>query len=99
MTLTEFYSRLGNLPRSYKWNTENGKIVSQHKDAKLNPITAVIHRSGVSCGNTKSETIKAAQLLGLAKRDAENVYDAASGRSNRGYQQVVRGRLKNILGL
>lgn len=96
MKILDFYSRVGSLPKAYKWNG----LTATRNGSEFNPITAVVnYKSGVICKNTKSDTVKAGQLLGLSKQDSVNIYEASRNVSNHGYQQVVRGRLKNVLGV
>lgn len=105
MKSTEFYADLSQLPSSYRWDLD-GNVISGTRTrgagsgSPLNPVTALAtYKLGVSYGNTKRDTRRAGNALGLTKEFADNVYDASCGVNNRGYVQIVRGRIRSSLGI
>jgi hypothetical protein len=82
-------------------NTISGYIVrGPHRGAKVNPLTALAHKqTGLIYDANKRGTQKAARALGINQNLANNVYEAVKGSANRGNIQVVRGRIKNALGV
>lgn len=104
MNVHEFYSRLVKISDAYHWNLDsNNHVVATlmsgvDKGFKLNPVTALAHKSGLGLfKNNKKSTVLAGNLLGLRKTFSENVYDATISYHNRGNTQVVRGRIRSVL--
>lgn len=103
MDNNEFFNRLENVSNAYHWDVDNNRVVAKIQSGHfrgftLNPITALAHKAGFGFfDNNKSDTIFAAELLGLPRSFAENVYSAIIGSKNRGNTQVVRGRIRSAL--
>ena len=103
MESNEFYTALKRLPKSY-FNTTGeltGQITGgQYRGETVNPVTAVAYKAtGTVYGTNKRETLRASRALGLNRFFTETVYDAATGGSNRGNTQVVRGKVRSALGV
>lgn len=91
MTLTDFYNKLSEV-KGEGWHVDSqNRIVNADGD---NPLTAL-----ESARNNKRETLKAGTRLGLSNRESTHIYNAAKGAENRGYTQIVRGKLKAALGV
>ena len=105
MDSKEFYITLASLPASYHVGVENNSIVGTTnrgaaRGVTFNPLTAVAYRlTGEVFGTNKRETQKAGKALGLTREFTNHVYDATTSVSNRGNAQVVRGKIKNALGV
>jgi hypothetical protein len=105
MDSKEFYITLASLPASYNFGVENNSIVGTTnrgaaRGVTFNPLTAVAYRlTGEVFGTNKRETQKAGKVLGLTREFTNHVYDATTSVSNRGNAQVVRGKIKNALGV
>jgi hypothetical protein len=98
--ISDFYQSLGRLKKSFKWEvTEDNKIVGTLNGNVYNPITAVAFTYGHKpVRNNKKETLKAARATGFGNI-AEQVYEAYSASNNRGNTQVVRGKIREALGV
>lgn len=105
MESNDFYSTLADLPSTYRFDLNDKYIVGTAvrgpaKGVVFNPITAVAYRqTGEIFGTNKRETQRAARVLGLTREFTDHVYDAATGVSNRGNAQVVRGKIRSALGV
>lgn len=104
MNSVEFYQNLSELPSTYQWQVDNNNRISavgtrgNVKGFSFNPVTALAHRiTGNVFGNNKKETLKAATAIGLKNTFTNQVYDATLGVSNRGFSQVLRGRIRSAL--
>ena len=103
MRRSEFFNRLENVANSYHWDVEDNRVVAKiqsgsYRGWRLNPITALAHKSGFGFfNNTRDETELAARLLGIPRKFARNVYSATLGTYNHGDTQVVRGRIRSAL--
>jgi len=98
-----FYRMLRSTRNKYNWIiNENNQIVGVSKNGVLvNPLTAVLHEiSSVKVGRpNKKQTVRAAREAGFNSRLAEQLYDGSSALQNRGNAQVLRGRIREALGL
>ena len=101
MTETQFLVTLSQTTDAYKWSVENNKITGKARNGKargkkLDPLTAV-------CRYTTQTTLrspcKAACKMGMSKTLASNVTDATKAKSNRGNSQVLRGKMRQVLGV
>lgn len=100
MESNEFYQALTRLPGTFKFSIDDNKIVGLHKTTPVNPITALAYsKTGTLYGTNKRETLRAGKALGLTTDFTNHVYNAATGVSNRGNSQVVRGKIKSALGV
>lgn len=101
MNCEQFYKTLSKLKTKYKWQVdENNNIVATKNGNVYNPITAIGAVAGYNApSNNKKESLKLAGALGLDRTFSTHVYDAANCLANRGQAQIVRGRMRSILGL
>jgi hypothetical protein len=101
MNGNEFYKVLSKLKTKFKWQVdENNNIVATRGNDVYNPITAIGATVGYSApSSNKRESLKLARALGLDRTFSEHVYDAANCLANRGQAQIVRGRMRSVLGL
>lgn len=105
MTETQFLVTLAQTKGAYRWKTEGKTIVGVAKNGKtrgekFNPMTAVCRSTGMGTYSaTKTGTKRAASKLGASVTLAYNVTEAAQAKSNRGNTQVLRGKIKQVLGL
>jgi hypothetical protein len=105
MNNREFYSALANLPQYYDFNLDGSNITGEVRRGKVkglevNPVTAVANRlTGGTYGTNKRETQRAARDIGLDRDFTNHIYNAATGVSNRGNTQVVRGKIRSALGV
>tara|TARA_R100000808_G_scaffold16552_1_gene37291 strand:- start:2807 stop:3124 length:318 start_codon:yes stop_codon:yes gene_type:complete len=105
MTETQFLLELSKTVGSYRWSVDGKKIVGTAKNGKtrgkkFDPITAVCRSTGKGTyASTCKGKSKAATKLGVTKTLAENVSNATQGTSNRGNGQVLRGRIRQVLGV
>lgn len=103
MEMREFYSELQSLPRSFKWNVNEGQIVGQRttgvgSGATLNPVTALAsYKLKKSYGSTKRDMNRAGSELGLSRDFVDHIHNACVGANNRGFVQIVRGKLRAAL--
>ena len=98
-----FLAALAKLTKSYKWTVKDGNIRATNKDGKFqrgicvfNPITAVCRASRRGNFSTLG-TAFASERLGIARNLSDNIRDAAEAKENRGYVQVLRGKIRAIL--
>lgn len=104
MEIKEFYNELQQLPRSFQWNVADGQIVGQRttgvgSGSTLNPVTALAaYKLKQSYGSTKRDMNRAGRELGLSRDFVDHVYNACVINSNnRGFTQIVRGKLRAAL--
>jgi hypothetical protein len=105
MTETQFLMALSQTTKSYRWSVEGKDIVGTAKNGKtrgkkFDPLTAVCRSTGqgtyaYTCRGRKS----AASKLGIGTTLASNVSQAAKAVSNRGNGQVLRGKIRQVLGV
>jgi hypothetical protein len=98
---SNFYKALRSLRSKFAWIVdENNNIVAVKGNSVYNPITAIAATVGYSSpSNNKRETLKVARALGMEKDFAEQVYSAVNCLTNRGNAQIVRGKVREALGL
>jgi len=105
MTETQFLVALSQTTDAYKWSVTNKKIVGVARNGKtrgknFDPVTAVCRSTGKGTyTSTCSGKRQAATKLGLTSVLAENVSSATQAKSNRGNYQVLRGRMRQVLGV
>ena len=105
MNISQLYDKLYNIAFAYHWDLDDKKLVATiqsgpFKGFTLNPITALAHKAGFGFfRNTREDTEFAASLIGIPRKVARKIYSATLGTYNRGDTQVVRGRIRNALGV
>lgn len=104
MKVSEFLNKLYNVSRSYSWTVnDHNKVVAKiqsgpYRGFTLNPVTALAHKAGFGfIEDTRDGAEYAASLLGLSRSAARHVYRATLGSENRGFTQVVRGKIRSAL--
>lgn len=104
MEIQEFYNELRALPRSFQWNVDDGQIVGQRSSgagsgSELNPVTALAaYKLKKVYGPTKRDMNRAGRELGLSRDFVDHVHNACVIHSNnRGFTQIVRGKLRAAL--
>jgi len=103
MNYSDFFNRLENLSHAYHWDIDNKRVNATIQSGplrgfKLNPITALAHKSGFGFfDNTRDETEYAARLLGIPRSKARHIYSATIASHNHGNTQVVRGKIRSAL--
>lgn len=103
MNYFDFFNRLENVSNAYHWDIDHKRVNATIQSGplrglKLNPITALAHKSGFGFfDNTRNDTEYAARLLGIPRNVARNIYSASIGSHNRGNTQVVRGKIRSAL--
>lgn len=103
MTVQDFFDRLYNVAGSYHWDINNKRVLATiksgpNKGHTLNPVTALAYKAGFGLfENTRDGAENAANLLGLSRTEARQIYSATLGTHNRGNTQVVRGRIRSAL--
>jgi hypothetical protein len=104
MNFIHFFKRLLNISDSYHWDVNDDNRLTAviqsgpFKGFRLNPITALAHKSGFGFFNdNKRDTIVAGRLLGFKRSFVENVYKATTSHDNHGDVQVLRGRIRSVL--
>ena len=100
MTETQFLLALSQTTDAYKWSVDNNKISGKARNGKARgekfaPITAVCRYNGQG----SLTPCKAACKMGMTKTLASNVTDATKAKSNRGNSQVLRGKIRQVLGI
>ena len=101
MTETQFLVALSQTTDAYKWSVENNKITGKARNGKtrgkkFDPLTAVCR---YTTQTTLTSPCKAACKMGMTKTLASNITDATKAKSNRGSSQVLRGRMRQVLGI
>ena len=105
MNQLTFLMNLSNTRKAYKWSVNGKDIVAVAKNGadtgkKFDPITATCrYTTNKTYPNTKRGRQIAANTLGLSKSLSAGVQDATKATTNRGSSQVLRGRIKQVLGL
>ena len=105
MTESQFLVALSQTTSAYKWTVDNKKIVGTAKNGKtrgkkFDPVTAVCRSVGRGTyASTCSGKKKAATKIGLTTTLAENVSSATQAKANRGNYQVLRGKMRQVLGV
>ena len=105
MTAAEFFDRLANVDKAFRWEVEGNTIHATIQSGSLagenlNPVTAVALKANLGYfGDTIDETRTAAVRLGLSRKTADTLYRAARGTRNRGNTQVFRGYIRSLLGV
>lgn len=106
MTENEFFETLASL-KEYKWQRVGGSVIGMVRNGRdrwkwFSPIAAVARSSriaNVSGGDIYATTFshenRAAQALGLSSSLAKATTTSVG---NRGYAQVVRGRVQQATG-
>jgi len=104
MDRNAFYQKLSEVKDYYSWEVmEDNSIVAtrvrgKDRGNRFNPVTAVANRLGYSInGNNKRETLKVGSALGLPRDFIEQVYNATVSSSNRGFTQILRGKIRSAL--
>ena len=105
MTETQFLMALSQTTKSYNWSLDGKTIVGTAKNGKtrgkkFDPLTAVCRSTGQgtyasTCRGKKS----AASKIGVSATLASNVSQAVRATSNRGNGQVLRGKIRQVLGV
>jgi hypothetical protein len=86
---------------SFKWTT-GGRITGtiRGQSTTFNPLTALARSKGHGTfRDTKRTTIQAGRKLGYSAAFSEQVYNACVGTTNRGYTQILRGKIGRAIGL
>ena len=103
MTETQFLVALSQTTSAYSWSLEGKSIVWTAKNGKTrgkkyDPITAVSRSTGKGTyASTCKGKKQAASKLGLTSTLTTNVSNATQAKSNRGYYQVLRGKIRQVL--
>lgn len=101
MNATQFLNAMNDVARSYKWEYVDGQIVGTAKNGRLkgerfNPVTALARTRRVTeQPNTTSGTRVASKALNLASTVSEGLLS----NSNRGYAQIIRGKVLKALNI
>tara|TARA_R100000406_G_C3083020_1_gene117451 strand:- start:174 stop:491 length:318 start_codon:yes stop_codon:yes gene_type:complete len=101
----QFLLELQKTSKSYKWQLRGNKIRGVAKNGKdkgelFDPITAVTRYSGNGTYEvTQRGRLRAGKTTGLSQTLTKTLIAASDATSNRGGSQVLRGRIKQILGL
>ena len=105
MTETQFLVELSKTTGAYSWSVDGKQIVGTAKNGKtrgkkFDPMTAVCRSTGKGTyPSTCRGKCSAATKLGVTQSLAQNVSNATQARSNRGNDQVLRGRIRQVLGV
>ena len=105
MSETRFLLALGKTQKSYKWYLAGKKIRAKARNGKdkgdtFDPINAVSRytRNG-TYEVTKRGRQRAGKSTGVSNTLTNTMICATDAKCNRGGSQVLRGRIKQILGL
>ena len=105
MNEIQFLLNLQRTKKSYKWHIAGNKIRAWAKNGRdrgeiFDPITAVSRytRSG-TYEVTKRSRQRAGRSLGISNTLTNTIIGATDAKNNRGSEQVLRGRIKEILEL
>ena len=101
MTETQFLVTLSQTTDAYKWSVENNKITGKARNGKargkkFDPMTEVCR---YTTQTTLKSPCKAACKMVMSKTLASNVTDATKAKANRGNSQVLRGKMRQVLGV
>lgn len=105
MTETQFLLALQKTTKSYKWYLSGNKIRAKARNGKdrgevFDPLTAVSRYTGKGTYSVnKRGRSRAGKSTGLSTTLTQNLICATDAGSNRGGSQVLRGRIRQILGL
>ena len=105
MTETQFLMALSQTTKSYSWTLEGKTIVGTAKNGKtrgekFDPLTAVCRSTGQGTyASTCRGRQRAASKMGVSPTLASNVSQAVKAASNRGNGQVLRGKIRQVLGV
>jgi len=105
MTETQFLIKLAQTTKSYSWYLDGNKIRAKARNGKdrgqiFDPITAVARFAGYGTYSVNQRGRKAAgEANGTSATLTGNLIDATEAKSNRGIDQVLRGRIKQTLNL
>ena len=105
MTEIQFLLALSDTTKAYKWYLKGNKIRAKARNGKTkgkvyDPITAVARSSGHGNYGVNQRGRKAAGKANeLTPTLANSVVNATEATSNRGNYQVLRGKIKQVLGL
>jgi len=106
MNETEFILALAKTTKAYKWSVQSNKSLTgtaqngKDRGKKFDPLTAVCRSTGNGTyGSTSRGQKSAAKQLDVSTTLATNVVNATKATSNRGNYQVLRGRMKQALGV
>jgi len=102
----QFLLNLQKTKKSYKWHVQSGHKIrgvarnGRDKGELFDPITAVSRytRSG-TYEVTKRSRQRAGRSLGISSTLTNTIIGATDAKNNRGSEQVLRGRIKEILEL
>jgi hypothetical protein len=103
---TIFLTMLAAVAHLYKWSiAKDGRIVGTQKGKQVkehDPITAIVnprlrakHQNVIRYGDTH----QAAKQLKLDETTRQILASAIYGKTHRGYSQIMRGKIKTVLGL
>ena len=105
MTETQFLLALQKTKKSYKWHISGNKIRGVARNGKdrgelFDPVTAVARFTGHGTYRVNQRGRKAAgKANGLTTTLTSNLINATEATSNRGIDQVLRGRIRQTLNL
>ena len=105
MTETQFLIKLAQTTKSYNWYLDGNKIRAKARNGKdrgqvFDPITAVARFTGHGTHGINQRGRKAAgKANGTSATLTGNLIDATEAKSNRGIDQVLRGRIRQTLNL
>ena len=105
MTETQFLLSLSHTTKSYRWYLQGNKIRGRARNGKtrgqvFDPVTAVARFTGHGTYGVNQRGRKAAgKATGLTTVLTTCVVNATEAKSNRGNGQVLRGRIRQVLGV
>ena len=105
MTETQFLLSLSRTTKSYRWYVQGNKIRARARNGKtrgqvFDPVTAVARFTGHGNYGVNQKGRKAAgKATGLTPLLTTSVVNATEAKSNRGNGQVLRGRMRQVLGV
>tara|TARA_R110002167_G_scaffold42236_2_gene128419 strand:+ start:449 stop:766 length:318 start_codon:yes stop_codon:yes gene_type:complete len=105
MNQLKFLLTLADTTKAYSWKVDGNKITGvarngADKGRPFDPLTAACrYTTNKTYPNTKRGRQSAARVLGLSKLMSNSVQDATQASTNRGHAQVLRGHIKQVLGL
>ena len=105
MTETQFLLALSDTTKAYNWSLDGKTIVAVAKNGKtrgqkFDPITAVCRSTGKGTyPSTARGKRTAAKKLGVNTTLTTSLTSATKACSNRGNGQVLRGRIRQVVGV
>ena len=105
MTEMQFLLALQKTKKSYKWHLRGNKIRGVARNGNdrgelFDPVTAVTRYTGNGTYEvTQRGRKRAGKSTGLSTTLTHTAIHAADAKSNRGNSQVLRGRIRQILGV